>query len=82
MKTTLTIDDDIAARLAKAQRKTGLTFKEIVNQTLRQGVERRPASLRKIPRVVVKARPMGRIPGLNYANIGELLEHLEGSTHQ
>lgn len=82
MRTTLTIDDDIAARLAEAQRKTGLTFKEIVNQTLRRGLERQPSSLRNIPRFVIKARPMGQITGLNYANIGELLEQLEGAAHR
>ncbi len=82
MRTTLTIDEDIAARLVEAQKKTGMSFKEIVNQTLRRGLERQQASLRKLPRFVVKPRAMGQRPGVNYANIGELLEQLEGADHR
>lgn len=38
MRTTLTIDPDVAARLAEVQRETGLSFKEAVNQALRRGL--------------------------------------------
>ena len=82
MRTTLTIDDDLAKRLEEAQKRLGVSFKEIVNLMLRQGLERQHPSLRKIPRFQVKARPMGLTPGVNYANIGELLEQLEGAQHK
>jgi len=81
MRTTLTIDDDIAERLSETQKRLGVSFKEIVNLTLRQGLERQHPALRKIPRFRIKARPMGLMPGMNYANIGELLEQLEGARH-
>jgi hypothetical protein len=44
MRTTLTIDDDIAIRLETLRRERGLTFKEALNQTLRAGLAngRRP----------------------------------------
>ena len=74
--------EDIAARLMEAQKKTGRSFKEIVNETLRQGLERQQASRRKLPRFVVEPRAMGQRPGVNYANIGELLEQLEGADHR
>ncbi len=38
MRTTLTIDPDVAARLAEVQRETGVSFKEAVNQALRRGL--------------------------------------------
>lgn len=79
MRTTLTIDDDVAERLSEAQKKLGVSFKEVVNLTLRLGLEQQHLSLRKLPRFKVKARQMGLTPGVNYANIGELLEQLEGA---
>jgi hypothetical protein len=82
MRTTLTIDDDVAERLSAAQKKLGVSFKEIVNLTLRLGLERQYPSLQKILRFKVKARQMGLMPGVNYANIGELLEQLEGARHR
>jgi hypothetical protein len=82
MRTTLTIDDDIAERLSAAQKKLGVSFKEIVNLTLRMGLERQHPSFRKVPRFKVKARQMGLMPGIDYANIGELLEQVEGTQHR
>jgi len=76
------LDEDVAARLAEMQKRTGMSFKEIVNQTLRQGLERQQASLKKITGFKVKARPLGQVPGLQYSNIGELLEQLEGVRHR
>jgi hypothetical protein len=82
MRTTLTIDDDVVERLFEAQKRLGLSFKEVVNQTLRLGLERQYASLRKVPRFKVKARQMGLLPGVNYTNVGEMLEQLEGANHR
>jgi hypothetical protein len=79
MRTTLTLDDDVAARLAEIQKKTGRTFKEVTNDTLRAGLERGMAGAKaRRPRFKVKARKLGLRPGLSYDNIGELLEQLEG----
>lgn len=38
VRTTLTLDPDVAAQLAELQRERGWTFKEAVNQTLRRGL--------------------------------------------
>jgi hypothetical protein len=82
MRTTLTLDEDIAARLIELQRKRGVSFKDVVNQTLRQGLEQQAAGRRRAARFAVKARDMGQRPGLNYDNVGELLEQLEGAAHR
>jgi hypothetical protein len=82
MRTTLTLDDDIAARIAELQKQQKLSFKDAINQTLRRGLEVHQALSNAIPPFTVKARAMGVRSGLNYANISELLEQVEGETHR
>jgi hypothetical protein len=38
MRTTLTLDDDVAVLLERARRTKGLSFKQIVNEALRAGL--------------------------------------------
>lgn len=38
MRTTITLDPDVAARLAELQRERGVSFKDAVNETLRRGL--------------------------------------------
>jgi len=38
VRTTLTIDDDVASILERETRRKGLTFKDVVNATLRRGL--------------------------------------------
>jgi hypothetical protein len=83
MRTTLTLEEDVAARLAALQRRTGQSFKDVVNQTLRAGLERQSGKrAAPRPRFKVIARKLGLRPGLNYANVGELLEQIEGPAHR
>ena len=81
VRTTLTLDDDVRARLEQEMRKSGKPFKELVNSFLRLGLNAR-AQLKPPERFVVRARPLGERPGLNYDNIGELLEQVEGPAHR
>ncbi len=82
MRTTLTLDEDVATRLLELQKRLDVSFKDIVNQTLRQGLEQQVSRRKNAPVFKVKARRMGVRPGLNYDNIGELLEQLEGPAHR
>lgn len=78
MRTTLTIDDDVSTKLKdKLKSSTDKTFKDIVNETLRLGllVEQ---ELKKDNGFRVRSRPLGIVKGLNYDNIGELIEQIEG----
>ena len=43
MRTTLTIDDDVAAALERLRRADDKSLKEVVDQTLRQGLKQRDA---------------------------------------
>ncbi len=65
----------------KSQR-AGRPFREVVNETLRRGLEsRRAAAQRRAFKVT--ARDLGNLkPGLSLDNIAELIEHVEGSLHR
>lgn len=82
MRTTVTIDDDVAAKLEVEMRKQRSgNFKQVLNDVLRRGLlVRRELAATKPFRV--RARRMGPIQGLNYDNVGELLESLEGTEHK
>ncbi len=78
MRTTLTIDDDVAFGLRRAQEsEPKKPFKEIVNETLRRGLS--SASARS-PKKKFKLTPfrIGLRKDLNFDNIEEVLDILEG----
>jgi len=78
MRTTITLDDDIAARLQAESRKTGRPFKVVVNDYLRTGLAQRRA-VKAIERFRVEPISMGTPrPGSSYDDIGALLEEIEG----
>lgn len=74
-RTTLTLEDDVAERLLEESRRTGKSFKALVNETLRTGLSRRSKAP---PPFKVEARPMGLKPGFDVDDIEGLLDHLEG----
>lgn len=80
MRTTITLEDDVAAKLKAQVRKTGRPFKEVVNEALRIGLLPRH-SVQNRP-VKINARPLGLRPGLNYDSFSELLEQVEGPFHR
>jgi hypothetical protein len=81
MRTTLTLDDDVAAKLDADVRRSGRSFKETVNYYLRLGLNTRKAAKDKKP-FKVHARPLGQMPGLNYDDVAGLIEQLEGPLHK
>ncbi len=81
MRTTLTLDDDVAAKLGADARRSGRSFKETVNHYLRLGLNAKKAAKVKKP-FKVRARPLGLRPGLNYDDIWGLIEQVEGPDHR
>jgi hypothetical protein len=77
MRTTLTLDDDVAAKLAAETRRSGQPFKQVVNACLRMALnaKRQTASA---PTFVVKTRPLDPVPGVSFDNVEALLDQLEG----
>jgi hypothetical protein len=78
MRTTLTLDDDIAVKLKAEARRAGRPFREVGNETLRRGLASRRVTSRRSP-FKVETRDLGDLkPGLSLDNIAELLEQVEG----
>lgn len=82
MRTTLTLDEDVAAKLRAEARRSGRSFRDVVNDAIRRGL----LSSRSRPkpgRFRVIARDVGNLrPGLSLDNIGDLLEQAEGPLHR
>ncbi|MBV8106581.1 MAG: hypothetical protein JO223_18520 [Hyphomicrobiales bacterium] len=82
MRTTLTLDDDIAAKRKAESRRAGRPFKEIVNETLRSGLTARRLRAQQ-QTFKITARDLGDLrPGLSLDNVAELVEQVEGSLHR
>jgi hypothetical protein len=82
MRTTLTLDDDVAAKLQAEARRSGRSFREVVNEAIRSGlVNRRRVTPAEPFRVAV--RDLGNVrPGVDLDNIADLIERVERSTHR
>jgi len=77
VRTTLTLDDDVAALLKKEARKSGEPFKQVVNRYLRLGF----TAAKEPPQKPFKVTPINL--GLpDFDKVEELLEHLEGPDYR
>ena len=83
MRTTLTLDDDVAAKLQSRARRTGRSFRDVVNDTLRRGLAATAAATSGRTPFVVHARDLGALrPGLDVNNVADVLERVEGPFHR
>ena len=75
MRTTLTLDDDVAALLKQRAAELGISFKEMVNWALRQGLgpEREPAA--PVPTTIPHS--FGFKPGVDLDKLNQLADELE-----
>lgn len=76
MRTTLTLDPDVAIEVERLRKRTGLTLKQVVNEALRLGLEQiaEPAADTAFQtRVVSLGAPL-----LPLDNVAEALELAEG----
>ena len=80
MRTTLTLDPDVAAKAKRGAAKLRKPFKEVINTALRLGLDEvlRPPAAKPYQ---TKARPLGLRRGFSYDNISELLARAEGEDH-
>ena len=83
MRTTLTLEDDVAAALKRVMRWRRGTLKAVVNEALRQG-------LKQFERPAEPARTAYRVEPWNLGgclvgtldNVEEVLARVEGETHR
>jgi hypothetical protein len=76
VRTTLTIDDDLAGLLKRRARELGVPFKEAVNRTLRAGLGE-AARLRRGAAPKTVAHSFGFRPGIDLDKLGQLADELE-----
>ncbi len=76
MRTTLTLEPDVAERLRQEIRRTGKGLKAVVNEALRRGLGAAGKPSRP-PRFEVKAHPFGVRPGFDLDRMNQLADELE-----
>lgn len=74
-RTTLTLEDDVAARLEVEARRSGRPFRRVVNDALRAGLDDLG---REAPKFRVKPVDLGLRPDIDLDDIHGLIERLEG----
>jgi hypothetical protein len=82
MRTTLSLDDDVAALLERVRKAKDASLKEIVNQALREGLTRMtgPPPARKPFRT--KTVSLGKCYFPNLDNIAEVIAQSEGERYK
>jgi class 3 adenylate cyclase len=80
MRTTLTLDDDVAVRLKAAAKER--PFKVVVNEALRAGLKALDAAVS--PRTPYRTRGFDLGPSLvgSLDNVEEVLSRIEGERHR
>ena len=75
MRTTLTLDPDVAQSLRKKIETEHITLKEAVNRTLRTGLRRSKAD--KPVKFKVEPHAFGFHPGINLNKLNQLLDDMD-----
>jgi hypothetical protein len=78
MRTTLTIDDDVAAALERIRKTRKLNFKALVNEALRQGLKEMSRPPRKVKPYKTRSVSLGRCLVGSLDDISEALAIAEG----
>ena len=76
MRTTVTLDPDVARRLKAWAHRQQLSFKEAVNTAIRRGLSA-PASSQPGARFVVRPHRSAFRPGIDPGKLGQLADQLE-----
>lgn len=77
MRTTLTLDDDLVRRLKEVARRSGESFKSVVNTTIRRGLEQAGKPQDRLPRFVVEPKACGLRAGVDPRKLNRLVDELE-----
>ncbi len=75
MRTTLTLDDDLAGLLKTRARELGVPFKEAVNRTIRAGLGEAAARSHPAPKTIPHS--FGFRPRVDLDKLGQLADELE-----
>ena len=76
MRTTVTLESDVERLIREKMHRSRKSFKKTLNDAVRQALMSETKLVKKT-RFVVKARPMGMIPGIDPASLNDLDTDLE-----
>ena len=77
MRTTLTIDDDLAGIIQNQASQQGHSFKAVVNDLLRAGLAAHGSIPSKRKPIKIITKPMGLKPGYDPGKLNQLVDELE-----
>jgi hypothetical protein len=77
MRTTLTLDDDLAGVLRKKADRSGESFKNVVNSTLRRGLALGAPPVGRLPPFEVRPKACGFRAGVDVKRLNQLNDELE-----
>ena len=81
IRTTVSLDDDVLARVKRESVSRGASFRDTLNDLLRAAlldVDYKP----RRRAIAILPTHMGYKPGLNYDSVASLLEYGEGDHHR
>ena len=78
MRTTLTLDDDVAATLERMRRARDASLKELINEALRRGLQEMSARPKRRGQFRTKSVALGRVRIGSIDNVAEALAIAEG----
>jgi hypothetical protein len=80
MRTTITLEDDVAASLKRLEKRRGIKFKALVNQVLREGIKYMTAPAKKRSVFRTRSVDLGPCRAANVDNVAEVLAVAEGES--
>ena len=80
MRTTLTLDDDVAAALERLRKNRDASLKQLVNEALRRGLEEMRSRPKRREPLQTRSVALGRVRVASIDDIGEALAIAEGET--
>ena len=81
IRTTVTLDDDVAARVKRESLSRGASFRQTLNDLLRMALLN-AGNMPRLRTLKIKPVHMGYKPGLNHDSIESLLKYGEGEHHR
>ena len=75
MRTTLTIDDDLADQIQEIRRRHGHSLKRVINSLLREGLQSRQSRPRA-KKYRTRVYKLGMRPGFDPAKLTQLVDEL------
>ena len=82
MRTTLTLDDDVAAALERVRKQRDASLNELVNEALRRGLRDMSSRPKRREPVRTRSVELGRLRIAGIDNVAEALSVAEGKTRK